>query len=168
MNDAPLVSARAAGIPKPAHFNPLVPALIPLSEALPMMGITLCCIWAVYTTSELPQAMAPTAASPEVAAHAAEPPEAAVLASTPCMVVAPSNVLSAWRVAVKETVTTVEPPEVAATAAEPSEVTVVSTHQLFVCPVAARRAVPELPSCPVTAMEAVCEFSSRVVCLCSP
>ncbi len=95
VRDAPMVSARAAGIPKPAHFNPPVPALIPLSEALPMMGIAFCCVWAAYTTSELPQVMAPAAASPEVAAHAAEPPEAAVLASAPCMVVAPSNVLSA-------------------------------------------------------------------------
>ncbi len=52
----------------------------------------------------------------------AEPPEAAVLASAPFMVVvAPSNVLSACHVAVKETITTVEPPEAAATAAEPSE-----------------------------------------------
>ncbi len=80
VSDAQLMSAHAAGIPKPAHFNPPVPALIPLSEALPMMGIALCCVWAAYTTSELPQAMAPAAASPEVAAHAAEPPEAAVLA----------------------------------------------------------------------------------------
>ncbi len=70
-----------------------------------------------------------------------------MLASAPFMVVVPSNVLSACHVAVKETVTTVEPPEVAATAAEPSEVSVVSTHQLFVCPVAARRAVPELSPC---------------------
>ncbi len=66
-----------------SSLNHPVPALIPLSEALPMMGIALCCIWAAYTTTELPQAMAPTAASPEVAAHAAEPSEAAVLASAP-------------------------------------------------------------------------------------
>ncbi len=78
-----------------------------------MMGIALCCVWAAYTTSELPQAMAPAAASPELAAHATEPPEAPVLTSAPCMVVAPSNVLSACHVTVKETVTTVEPPEVA-------------------------------------------------------
>ncbi len=160
VRDAPLVSARTAGIPKPTHFNPPVPELIPLSEALAMVGIALCCVWAVYTTTELPQAMAPAAAYPEVVAHAAEPLEAAVLASAPCMVVATSNVLSACRVAVKGTVTTVEPPEVVATTAEPSEVSVVSTHQLLSCPVAARRAVPELSSCPFTAMEAICESSS--------
>ncbi len=57
------------------------------------------------------------------------------------------NVLSACRVMVKETVTTVEPSEVVATAAESLKVSVVSTDQLFVCPVAARRAVPELPYC---------------------
>ncbi len=125
----------------------------------------LCCVWAAYSTPELLQAMAPSAASPEVAARAAEPPEVVVLASTPCVVVAPSNVLSACRVAVKETVTTVEPPEVAATATEPSEVSGISIHQLFVCPVTARRAVPELSSCPVTAMEAVCECRNANSCV---
>ncbi len=49
VRDAPLVSAHAAGIPKSAHFNPQVPVLIPLSEALPMIGIALCCVWAAYT-----------------------------------------------------------------------------------------------------------------------
>ncbi len=177
VRDAPLVSARAAGIPKPAHFSPPVPALIPLSEALPMMGIALCCVWAAYTTSELPQVMAPAAASPEVAAHAAEPPEAAVLASAPCIVVAPSNVLSACHVTVKGTVdehctcpvtelylfpdvTTVEPPEVAASAAEPPEVSVVTSYESLSCPVTAMEPVCESLSCPVTAMEAVCECSS--------
>ncbi|XDV14290.1 hypothetical protein PO909_002462 [Leuciscus waleckii] len=65
-----------------------------LSEALPMMGIALCCVWAAYTTSELPQ----------VAADAAEPLEAAVLASALCMVVTPSNVLSACHFTVKGTI----------------------------------------------------------------
>ncbi len=41
VEDPPLVSARTAGIPKPTHFNSPVPALIPLPEALPMMGIAL-------------------------------------------------------------------------------------------------------------------------------
>ncbi len=41
VRDAPLVSARAAGIPRSTHFNPSVPELFPLSEALPMMGIAL-------------------------------------------------------------------------------------------------------------------------------
>ncbi len=167
--DAPLVSARAAGIPKSTHFSPPVPELIPLSEALPMMGIALCCIWAAYTTSELPQVMAPAAASPVVAAYAAEPPEAAVLVSSLCMVVAPKNVLSTCHVAVKETVTehylspgvtTVEPPEVAASAAEPPEVSVVPSCESLLCPVTAMEAICDSLSCPVTAMEAVCESLS--------
>ncbi len=133
------MSARAAGIPKPTHSSPPVPALVSLSEALPMMGIALCCVWAAYTTTELPEvvtstvmspevaadaaeplgvvtlaavlteAMALAAASSEVMAHAAESPEAAVLVSAPGMVVAPSNVLSAGHVAVKETVTELYP-----------------------------------------------------------
>ncbi len=52
MRDAPLVSARAAGIPKSTHFSPPVTELIPLSVVLPIMGITLWCIWAAYTTTE--------------------------------------------------------------------------------------------------------------------
>ncbi len=161
------MSARAAGIPKPAHFNPPVPALIPLSVALPMMGIALCCVWAAYTTTELI----------EVAAHAAELPEAAVLTSAPCTVVAPSNVLSVCHVTVKGTVddhctrpvtelylfpdvTTVEPPEVAVSAAEPPEVAVVPSYESLSCPVTAMEAVCESLSCPVTAMEAVYESLS--------
>ncbi len=120
VRDAPLVSARAAGIPKSTHFSPPVPELIPLSVVLPTMGITLWCIWAAYTTTETLETAAatemspevaadaaeppgvvahasvfseatPTAVSPEVAADAAEPPEAAVLSLAPCMVVAPNN-----------------------------------------------------------------------------
>ncbi len=37
VEDPPLVLARTTGIPKPAHSNPPVPELIPLSAALPMM-----------------------------------------------------------------------------------------------------------------------------------
>ncbi len=104
VEDPPLVSARTAGIPKPAHSNPSVPVLIPLSEALPMMGNALCCIWAAYTTTELLEVATSTVMSPEVAAHAAEPPEAAVLTSAPCVVVAPSNAHPAHHVTVEGTV----------------------------------------------------------------
>ncbi len=145
----------------------LILELISLSEALPMMGIALCCVWAAYTSTELI----------EVAAHAAEPPEAAVRASAPCMVVAPSNSCPAHHITVKGTVdehctcpvndlylfpdvTTVEPPEVAAFAAEPSEVSVVTTYESLSCPVTAMEAVCESSSCPVTAMEAICESLS--------
>ncbi len=174
------MSAPVAGIPKSTHSSPSVLELISLSEALPMMGIALCCVWAAYTTTELI----------EVAAHAAEPPEAAVRASAPCMVMAPSNSCLAHHITVKGTVdehctcpvndlylfpdvTTVEPPEVAASAAEPSEVSVVTTYESSSCPVAAMEAVYESScpvaameavyessSCPVTAMEAICESSS--------
>ncbi len=72
--------------------------------------------------------MVPAAVSPEVAMHAAEPPEAAVLTSAHCVVMAPSNALSACHVTVEGTIaelslypdgTTVEPTEVAASAADP-------------------------------------------------
>ncbi len=182
VRDAPLVSARAAGIPKSTHSSPSVLELISLSEALPMMGIALCCVWAAYTTTELIEVAKSTVMSPEVAAHAAEPPEAAVHASAPCMVVAPSNSCPAHHITVKGTVdehctcpvndlylfpdvTTVEPPEVAASAAEPSEVSVVTTYDSSSCPVTAMEAVYESSSCPVTAMEAVCESLSFPVAL---
>ncbi len=71
VEDPPLVSARTAGIPKPIHFSPPVPELIPLSVVLPTMGITLWCIWATYTTTETLETAAATAVSPEVAADAA-------------------------------------------------------------------------------------------------
>ncbi len=157
MRDAPLVSACAAGIPKSTHSSPPVPELIPLSKVLPMMRIAFWCVWATYTTTELP----------EMAAHTAEPPEAAMLASGPGVVVVPSNALSAHRVTVEGTVdelsqypygTTVEPPEVAASAAESLEVSVVLTCELSPCPVTAKEAVCELSPCPVTVMEAVSEL----------
>ncbi|XP_058626171.1 uncharacterized protein LOC131536963 isoform X1 [Onychostoma macrolepis] len=115
VRDSPLVSARTAGIPKPNHSSPPVPELIPLSETLLLMGIAFWCVWAAYTTTELPEVvsltavfpevMVPAAVSPEVAVHAAEPPDAAVLTSAPRMVVASSNELPACCVAVKETIT---------------------------------------------------------------
>ncbi len=41
VRDAPLVSTRAAGIPKPTHSSPPVLELILLSEVLPIIGIAL-------------------------------------------------------------------------------------------------------------------------------
>ncbi len=169
MKDAPLVSARAAGIPKPAHFNSSIPVLIPLSEALPMMGIALCCVWAAYTTTELLEVAKSTVMSPEVAAYAAEPPEAAVLASAPCMVVAPSNECPACHITVEGTVdehctcpvnklylfpvTSMNPRPAPVTAME-------GVCESSSCPVAAMEAVYESSSCPVADMEAVYESLS--------
>ncbi len=123
------------GIPKPTHSIPPVSELIALSEVLPMMGITFWCVWAAYTTTELPEVMVttiissevaadvaeppevvtlvtvfpevmvPAAVSPKVAVDATEPPEVAVLSSVPCMVVAPSNALSTCHVTVEGTIT---------------------------------------------------------------
>ncbi len=81
MRDAPLVSARAAGIPKPTHSSPPVPELIPPSKVLPLMGIAFRCVWAAFTTTEFQEVAASTVMSPEVAAVAAEPPEIVGLAA---------------------------------------------------------------------------------------
>ncbi len=124
--------ARAAGIPKPTHSSPPIPELILLSEVLPMMGIAFWCVWAAYTSTELPEAAAATMMSPEVAADAAEPPEVVALIAVI--------------------------PEVMVPAAEPPEVSVVSIYDLSACPVTAREAVCVSSSCPVTAMEAVCDL----------
>ncbi len=180
------MSARAAGIPKPTHFSPPVPELIPLPVVLPTMGIALWCIWAAYTTTEIlemaaatkmsPEVAAdaaeppgvvvhaavfpeatPAAVSPEVAADAAEPTEAAVLPLIPCMVVAPSNALAACQVTVKGTIT-----ELSASVETQNGTAVVPLE------VAASTAEPpevsvvstyQLSPCPVTAKEAVCELS---------
>ncbi len=49
VKDAPLVSAHAAGIPKPIHSSPPVPELIPLSKVLPIMGIAfLVCLGCIH------------------------------------------------------------------------------------------------------------------------
>ncbi len=117
------MSVRAAGIPKPVPIplSPYVPELISPSNALPLMRIAFWCVWAAYTTTELPEVARSTvmspevaadaaepqgvvalnAASSEVAAHAAEPFEAVRLVSAPSMVVAPNNVLPACHVTVK-------------------------------------------------------------------
>ncbi len=84
------MSAQTAGIPKPAHSSPLVPELIPLSVALPIMGVALWCIWAAHTTPETLEAAAPTTTSPEVAADAAVSPEVMTSAAVSPEVVAPA------------------------------------------------------------------------------
>ncbi len=100
------------------------------------------------------------------AAHSAEPPKAAVLTSAPCVMVAPSNAISACNVMVEGTVaeltlyhdgTTVETPEMAVPAADPLEVSVVSTYEFSSCPVTAMEGVCDSSSCCVMAMEGVCE-----------
>ncbi len=140
------MSVRTAGLPKPTHSAPPVHELLPLSETLSRVGIALCCIWATYTTTGLPQGKAVTA----------EPPQAAELASTSCMVVLPSNIPSPGHGS------TVEPPEVVALAAEPPEVSVVSSCELSSCPVTAKKAAYELfVPVPVTAKKAL--LNSRPV-----
>ncbi len=104
VRDAPVVSARTAGIPKPTHLSPPVLELIPLPAAFPIWGIALWSVWAAYTTNETLEMAPATETSPEVAADAAEPPEMAALASNPCVVVAPTNALSACHVVVEGTI----------------------------------------------------------------
>ncbi len=180
------MSARAAGIPKPTHFSPPVPELIPLHVVLPTMGIALWCIWAAYTTTEILETAAatkmslevaadaaeppgvvvhaavfpgatPAAVSPEVAADAAEPTEAAVLPLIPCMVVAPSNALAACQVMVKGTIT-----ELSASV-ETQDGTAVEPLEVAASteepPEVSVVSTYQLSPCPVTAKEAVCELS---------
>ncbi len=123
-------SVRAAGIPKSTNFDPPIPELFTLSEALTRVGIALCCIWATYTTTGLSQGR-------QLPLNL---PKRWKLASTPCKVVVPSNIPSPGQGS------TVEPPEVVALAAEPPEVSVVSSCELSSCPVTAKKAAYELSS----------------------
>ncbi len=127
MRDAPLVSARAAGIPKSTHVNPPVPELIPLSEALPRIGIALCCIWAAYTTTELPEVATSTVMSPEVAADAAEPQRVVTLAAVPAEAMALAAVSS------EVVAYAAEPPEAAVLVSSPCMVEVLHTLSPHVC-----------------------------------
>jgi len=68
------VAACAAGISKPTHSSPPVSGPIPLSVALPIMGIALWSVWAAYTTTETLETAVPTMMFPEMA-YAAEPPK---------------------------------------------------------------------------------------------
>ncbi len=92
MEDPQLQSAGAAGIPKLTHSSPPVPELIPLSVALPIMGIALWCVWAAYTTTEPPEVAASILISPKVVADAVEPPEVVAHAAVSPEAMAPATV----------------------------------------------------------------------------
>ncbi|KAL0152196.1 hypothetical protein M9458_051919 [Cirrhinus mrigala] len=70
VRDAPLVSSLAAGMPKPVLTNTSVPEVIPLSAALPIWGIAFYCLWAAFTTTEVPEPATSMEALPVVAAKA--------------------------------------------------------------------------------------------------
>ncbi len=145
-------------------------------ECLFLFILLFCQFFFIYSKGGVMVSLA--AVFPEAMVTAAEPPEAAVLTSAHCVVVAPSDALSACHVTVEGTIaelslypdgTTVEPTEVAASAADPLEVSVVLSYELSSCameavckslsfPVTAMEAVCESLSCPVTAMEAVCDL----------
>ncbi len=167
--DPPLMSVRAAGIPRASALA--VTETVPLTSVLPVMAVAILSVWAVHCTPEasLVHESAPKASPvhvstpvpPEVAASAAEPPE--------------------------EVASTAEPPEVAASAAEPPEVGLLnslsvmsrpqkpfmnsesalsqpkrSVHELRVCPVTAKEAVHELRVCPDMAAVNLSVFSVSV------
>ncbi len=87
VRDAPLVSARAAGIPKPIYSNPPAPELFSLAEALTWMGVALCCVWAAYITHELSETAEAIILPFVVAAESAEPPRAVASAAVSSEVV---------------------------------------------------------------------------------
>ncbi len=131
--DLPLMSARAASIPvTSALSSPAILEVLPLSAALPVMAVAILSVWAAHCTPKASSVHVSPPVPPEVAASAAETPE--------------------------EAAPTAEPPEVEASAAEPPEV-VAPTHELIVCPVTAKEAVPELTVCPVMATEAIHELT---------
>ncbi len=133
--DPPLMSMWATGIPRAAARA--FAETVPLTSVLPVMAVTILCVWAAHCTSEAspvhesaPEASPVHESAPEalpVHESAPVPPEAAAV--------------------------TAEPPEAAASAAEPPE-EVAPTHELTVCPDTAMEAVPELTVSTATATEA--------------
>ncbi len=93
VRDALLASACTTDISKSTHPSPPAPDPITQFAALPIMGVALWFVWATYTTTEIPEAMAPAAVTLEVA----------VPASAPCTVVAPGNALPDCLVTVEGT-----------------------------------------------------------------
>ncbi|KAL0159188.1 hypothetical protein M9458_042913, partial [Cirrhinus mrigala] len=175
LRDAPLMAACSTGIPKPTHLTAPVPELFPPSAALHLVGITLWCVWATYTTTESPEvaayaaeslevaastvassaAMMPATVSPEVAAEAAEPHKTGTSALATCMVVAPSDIHPDYGSsfcpvpAMEATYELSAPPVTAMEAAT----------ELFVHPAPAMEATYELSAPPVTAEKPVYELS---------
>ncbi|KAI2643865.1 Filamentous hemagglutinin [Labeo rohita] len=112
--DPPLMWVRAAGIPvTSAPSSPTILEVLPPSAALPLMAVTILCVWAAHCTPEASSFHDFAPVPPEVAAPAAEPPE--------------------------EAASIAEPPEVAAFAAEPPKM--VPIYELTASPVTAMEAI---------------------------
>ncbi|KAL0168874.1 hypothetical protein M9458_037096, partial [Cirrhinus mrigala] len=180
LRDAPLMSARSAGIPKPTHLTPPVLELITLSASLPMLGIAWWCVWAVYTTTEVAVFAAASsvaerlaAVSPEMAAEAAEPHKMGTSALAPCTVVAPSNThpacgssfcpVAAMEATYELSVHAVPVMEAMYELSAPPVTALEAITELSVLPVPAMEATYELSAHPIMAMEAVSELTAPSV-----
>ncbi len=142
VRDAPLVSARAAGIPKPIYSNPPVLELFSLAEALTWMGVALCCVWAAYITHELSETAAAIILPFKVAAESAEPPRAVASAAMS------SEVVSTAAVSPEVAALAAEPPQAAVLTSEQSEVRAPSNDAPPAHHVTVKVTVSELLSCP--------------------
>ncbi len=90
LEDSPLMSAYTAGIFKPKVTSPSVPEIMPVSTALPIMGIDLWCVWDVHAAessnrsmgaTDYPEMVMPAADTLETMALATEIPETATPAT---------------------------------------------------------------------------------------
>ncbi len=73
--DPPLMSVRAAGIPRASALA--VTETVPLTSVLPVMAVANLCVWAAHCTPEASSIHKSAPEPPEVAASAPEPPEVA-------------------------------------------------------------------------------------------
>ncbi len=133
--DPPLMSVRAAGIPRASAL--VVTETVPLTSVLPVMVVTILRVWAAHCTLE---ASPVHESAPEASPVHESAPEASPVHESASEA---SSVHESAPKASPVHASTAEPPEVAASAAEPPEV-VVPTYELNVCHVTAMEAVHEL------------------------
>ncbi len=134
-----MVPACTTDISKSTLPSRPVPNLITPFAALPIMGVALWLVWAAYTTTEIPEAMASAAEAPEVAVPAAEPSEVAGVHFYE-LFVCPDEVM--------EPVS--ESPIIPVSALE-------TNHEHSALPVAITKTVSEFPPYPIMARKAPCE-----------
>ncbi len=121
LEDSLLMSAYTAGIFKPKVTSPSVPEIMPVSTALPIMGIDLWCVWDVHAAessnrstgaTDYPEMVMPAADTLETMTLATEIPETATPATDSSEMV----------------VNAVEIPKIAALATDASEMAALTTE----------------------------------------
>ncbi len=115
------MSVYTAGILKPTLTSPSIPDIMPVSAALPIMGIALWCVWSVHAAESSKRATCATDC-PEMATPAADTSESVTLATEISETATPVTNSS------EMVVNAVEIPEIAALATDASEMAALPTE----------------------------------------